>query len=147
MYFLRKKIWKPEDTLEPARLSGVYTALRASSRPGRLTKNHSTLAPGERRWQLPQRTPDPGQGASVREAALGGTCPGGAGAGGEEGMLPRTLLVCGGEIGKGSFRCRPHTHLEDLPIGAVAQAAEPLEALLEEGLWPAWVVSRALKGL
>lgn len=29
----------------------------------------------------------------------------------------------------------------------MAQAAEPLEALLEEGLWPAWVIPRALQGL
>lgn len=38
-------------------------------------------------------------------------------------------------------------HLEDLPVGAMAQAAEPLEVLLEEGFWPARVVPRALQGL
>ena len=39
------------------------------------------------------------------------------------------------------------THLEDLPIRAVAQAAEPVETLLEEGLRSAWVIPRALQGL
>ena len=39
------------------------------------------------------------------------------------------------------------THLEDLPIRAVAQAAEPVETLLEEGLWSAWVIPGALQGL
>lgn len=46
----------------------------------------------------------------------------------------------------GPRNCHP-THLEDLSIGAVAQAAKPLETLLEEGLWPARVIRGALKGL
>lgn len=39
------------------------------------------------------------------------------------------------------------THLEDLSIRAVAQAAKPLETLLEEGLRAARVIRGALKGL
>lgn len=38
-------------------------------------------------------------------------------------------------------------HLEDCPIGALAQATEPLEALLEEGLGPVGVIAGALQHL
>lgn len=38
-------------------------------------------------------------------------------------------------------------HLEDCPVGALAQATEPLEALLEEGLGPVGVIAGALQHL
>lgn len=41
----------------------------------------------------------------------------------------------------------PLPHLEDLSVGAMAQAAEPLEVLLEKGFWPARVIPRTLQGL
>lgn len=39
------------------------------------------------------------------------------------------------------------THLEDLPIRAMAQAAEPVETLLEERLRSTWIIPGALQGL
>lgn len=41
----------------------------------------------------------------------------------------------------------PLIYLEHFSIGAMAQAAEPLEVLLEKGFWPAWVIPRTLQGL
>lgn len=38
-------------------------------------------------------------------------------------------------------------HLEDCPVGALAQATEPLEALLEEGLGPVGVIAGTLQHL
>lgn len=44
-------------------------------------------------------------------------------------------------------RSYPPTHLEDFSVRAAAQAAKPLETLLEEGLWPPRVIAGALQGL
>lgn len=56
-----------------------------------------------------------------------------------------------GEGGKGHPQTGPEnchpTHLEDFSIRAMAQAVKPLETLLEKGLWPARVITRALQGL
>lgn len=49
--------------------------------------------------------------------------------------------------GEGDPESCHSTHLEDFSIRAMAQTAKPLETLLEEGLWPVWVITGAPQGL
>lgn len=134
--------------------------------PGRAAKTPRRLAPG-RRWQA---------GATARRArlwtrgecvlrGLRGACVGGyekAAKSSTEGSLPACEGGRQGRRGAGSLDTLPPwleegpqtdptelspTHLEDLPIRAMAQASKPIETLLEEGLRSAWVISGALQGL
>lgn len=136
--------------------------------PGGAAKTPRRQAPGRRRWQA---------GATARRArlwtrgecvlrGLRGACVGGyekAAKSSTEGSLP----ACeGGRQGRdgeqapwipshpgwgGGTPDRPTelspTHLEDLPIRAMAQAAEPVETLLEERLRSTWIIPGALQGL
>ena len=87
--------------------------------------------------------------------ALRGACQsqevGHQGKGGEQASQDTVPSQPGWRGGRGVTPDRPGelslTHLEDLSIRAVAQAAEPVETLLEEGLRPARVIPGALQGL